>query len=83
MAFSGTPTIVHIEKSPSTRIQKSRKMARQLYEVFGGSQVTDDMLAEAALLFNENYGIWGERAAETGPFARPGKFSRIVSGSIH
>jgi hypothetical protein len=55
-------------------------MVRQVYEVFDGNQVTDDMLAEAALLFNDNYGIWGERAAETGPFAKPGKFSGIVPG---
>jgi hypothetical protein len=52
-------------------------MTRQLYEVFDGYQVTGDMLAEAALLFNENYGIWGERVAETRPFARPGRFSYI------
>ncbi|KAK9489042.1 hypothetical protein V1508DRAFT_436136 [Lipomyces doorenjongii] len=52
-------------------------MAKQLYEKFDAGQVTDDMLAEASLLFNENYGIWGKDAAILGPFAKPGSRVRL------
>ncbi|KAK9322281.1 hypothetical protein V1517DRAFT_339006 [Lipomyces orientalis] len=52
-------------------------MAKQLYEKFEGGQVTDDMLAEASVLFNENYGIWGIDAAKLGPFAKPGSRVRL------
>ncbi|KAK9482252.1 hypothetical protein V1527DRAFT_455218 [Lipomyces starkeyi] len=52
-------------------------MAKQLYEKFEGVQVTDDMLAESSVLFNENYGIWGNDAAKLGPFAKPGSRVRL------
>ncbi|KAK9241986.1 hypothetical protein V1506DRAFT_509881 [Lipomyces tetrasporus] len=52
-------------------------MAKQLYEKFEGGQVTDDMLAEASVLFNENYGIWGNEAAKLGAFAKPGSRVRL------
>ncbi|KAI9885210.1 MAG: hypothetical protein M1823_002982 [Watsoniomyces obsoletus] len=32
------------------------------YQVFESSQVTDDMLQDAARLFNANYGVWGPQA---------------------
>ncbi|KAL2417770.1 hypothetical protein ABEF95_010206 [Exophiala dermatitidis] len=34
-------------------------MAKRVFETFDGREVTDAMLTEAAVLFNENYGIWG------------------------
>ncbi|ORY17093.1 hypothetical protein BCR34DRAFT_622053 [Clohesyomyces aquaticus] len=46
-------------------------MSKIVYEKYDGSEVTDDMLAEASKLFNENYGIWGKDAAKTGAFAKP------------
>ncbi|KAJ8098965.1 hypothetical protein POJ06DRAFT_270041 [Lipomyces tetrasporus] len=52
-------------------------MAKQLYEKFEGGQVTDDMLAEASVLFNENYGIWVNEAAKLGAFAKPGSRVRL------
>jgi len=48
-------------------------MAKQIFERFDRGELTDNMLAEASQLFNENYGIWGKDAAKSGPFAKPGK----------
>ncbi len=44
-------------------------MAKQIFERFDGRELTDNMLEEAAKLFNENYGIWGENA--TNPMFTP------------
>ncbi|TQV94671.1 ankyrin repeat-containing protein [Cordyceps javanica] len=41
-------------------------MATQFYETLAGSQVPDDMLVDAAKLFNENYGTWGEGSFKPG-----------------
>ncbi|WEW59404.1 hypothetical protein PRK78_004876 [Emydomyces testavorans] len=41
-------------------------MAKQVYEIFTGDEVTDAMLDEAAKLFGENYGIWGEQSHSPG-----------------
>ncbi|RYO92146.1 hypothetical protein DL762_001804 [Monosporascus cannonballus] len=41
-------------------------MSKQLYETFDGDEVTDEMLAEAAVLFNENYGIWNKDSHKPG-----------------
>jgi hypothetical protein len=48
-------------------------MAKQVFEKFDGRELTDDMLEEAAELFNENYGIWGEDPMNPGPTPRPGR----------
>ncbi len=45
-------------------------MEEQVYRKYDAGQVTDTMLQEAAVLFSENYGVWGEQA--TGKFAKPG-----------
>ncbi|PGH29399.1 hypothetical protein GX50_07856 [[Emmonsia] crescens] len=42
------------------------KMEQKLFQTFPGDQVTDNMLGEAAKLFNENYGIWGELSHSPG-----------------
>lgn len=39
-------------------------MEQLLYEAFDGSSVTESMLLESSQLFNENYGVWNEQAAE-------------------
>ena len=50
-------------------------MEKQLFEKFNGEQVTESMLQQAATLFNENYGVWGELAAQsTGKFAKAGEW---------
>lgn len=41
-------------------------MAKQLYETFASSKVTESMLVEATTLFNENYGTWGDNSAKKG-----------------
>jgi len=46
-------------------------MEEQVYKKYDAGQVTETMLQEAAVLFSENYGVWGEQA--TGKFANPGK----------
>jgi hypothetical protein len=59
----------------SRRLRRSRlKMEKQLFEKYDGRQVTEDMLEEVLQLFSENYGIWGEQAAQAvGKFAEAGK----------
>lgn len=63
--FASQESIAIIENWPSPA--KSVDMAQQLYETFPSDQVTDEMVAGAAKMFSENYGIWGHRSA------RPGK----------
>jgi hypothetical protein len=42
-------------------------------EKFEGEMITEEMVAAAAKLFSQNYGIWGPLAAEKmGPFAKQG-----------
>jgi hypothetical protein len=48
-------------------------MAKQVFERFNGTELTDHMLEEAAQLFNENYGIWGEDPTNPRPAPKPGK----------
>jgi hypothetical protein len=50
-------------------------MEKQVYEKFSGGQVTDCMLEEAAVLFSENYGVWGKQPATAYP--KPGKSPQI------
>ena len=42
------------------------KMKQVLYEICPGDQATDAMLDDAAKLFSENYGIWGEHSHKPG-----------------
>lgn len=72
---SMTPSVLQIMLSPfkpyiestSRKPRKSPNMAKQVFERFNGTELTDRMLEEAAQLFNENYGIWGEDPANPGP----------------
>ena len=51
-------------------------MKKQLFEKYDGSQVTESMLQEASQLFGENYGTWGEHAAQAvGEFLKAGKLA--------
>lgn len=53
-------------------------MEKKLYEGFNSDDVTDDMLEEASKLFSENYGVWGEHAAQVmGKFAKAGSHVRL------
>jgi hypothetical protein len=57
-------------------------MKKQTFERYDGSEVTDSMLQEASLLFNENYGVWGKEAVKLGAFAKPGKSAQIYLASF-
>jgi hypothetical protein len=65
--------------SPRRHPRKSTlNMDQKLYEKFHGAHVTNEMLQEAAELFSENYGVWGElAAAKMGKFAKAGKHSTL------
>jgi hypothetical protein len=74
VSFSPYPDITYIEKR-SHKISKrsTLKMSKKVIQIFGMEQMNDPILQEAALLFSNNYGIWGERAKEVvGPFAKQG-----------
>jgi hypothetical protein len=60
VAFSTESAIRDTEQPLSQRPQQIPSMGKQIFERFDGREVTDDMLCEAAQLFNENYGTWGE-----------------------
>lgn len=48
-------------------------MDKLIFEKYDGKEVTDELVAEAATLFSNNYGVWGEQAAENmGSFAKAG-----------
>ncbi|CAJ2508386.1 Uu.00g134120.m01.CDS01 [Anthostomella pinea] len=66
VTFLAEPTVAVIESSWSPYKVSRVTMAKQVYETFAGSHVTDAMLVEAAKLFSENYGIWGERSHQPG-----------------
>ena len=55
VAFSVESTVRYIEKSSGPRTRKSPNMAKQVFKRFDGRELTDNMLEEAAQLFNENY----------------------------
>lgn len=61
------------ETASSSPSASRAAIANQLvYETFSNEEVSDIMVADAAQLFSENYGIWGERSA------RPGKRSGVA-----
>lgn len=47
-------------------------MAKQIFEKFDGHELTDNMLGDAAKLFNENYGTWGEDQTHPMHTPKPG-----------
>lgn len=50
-------------------------MERKIFERFDSEQVTGVLLREAAELFSQNYGIWGEQAESlVGSFAKAGMY---------
>jgi hypothetical protein len=73
VTFSVESTVQYIEKSRSLKTRESPNMAKQVFEKFGGLELTDEMLEEATQLFNENYGIWGEDPTNPRPIPKPGK----------
>lgn len=73
VAFSIDSTVRYIEKFSRRATGKSPNMAKRVFETFDGHELTDDMLDEAAQLFNENYGIWGEDPTNPGSCPKPGK----------
>ncbi|TLD19497.1 hypothetical protein E2P81_ATG07114 [Venturia nashicola] len=79
VAFTLEPQIRTIAPTPRTRRRRiPLNMDKKLYEGFKSDEVTDEMLDEAAKLFSENYGVWGEHAAErTGKFAKAGRPVRL------
>ena len=57
-------------------------MENQLFQHFAGRGVTDAMLEEAAQLFNEHYGTWGEDPTNHRSNPKPGKSFETISISI-
>ena len=57
-------------------------MAKQVFERFDGTELTDHMLEEAAQLFNENYGIWGEDPTNSMPVPKLGDPASPTVNSI-
>ncbi|KAI1075300.1 hypothetical protein F5B20DRAFT_395395 [Whalleya microplaca] len=62
VSFLPQPEVAIIERSWDT----TSKMSEQRYQIFQGSEVTNEMLVEAAKLFTDNYGIWGEQSPRSG-----------------
>ncbi len=64
VGFRAQPDVHYIESyppPPNSRPPRSRlEMSKSCFEKYNGAQVTESMLEEAAVLFSENYGVWGE-----------------------
>ncbi|KAI0203073.1 hypothetical protein F4808DRAFT_458296 [Astrocystis sublimbata] len=63
--FLPEPEIIVVE-SYAKSIQPSTEMAKQVYETFPASELSDRMLDEAAKLFNDHYGVWGPQSVHAG-----------------
>ncbi|PGH30953.1 hypothetical protein GX50_06263 [[Emmonsia] crescens] len=59
-------TVTPIDRPRNTCKYSNVKIGKQLYEIFSGDVVTEAMLSEAAKLFSENYGTWGEHSQNPG-----------------
>lgn len=81
VAFNVESTVRYIESTGRTP-RKSPNMAKQVFEIFKGTELTDNMLEEAAQLFNENYGIWGEDPTNSRPAPKPGKLGSSTLNSV-
>ncbi|KAF3063906.1 hypothetical protein GL218_02569 [Daldinia childiae] len=66
VTFLEEPEVTTIESSWASKQRNRATMIKQLYEVFSGAEVTDDMLSEAAKLFSDNYGVWGKKSPLSG-----------------
>ncbi|OCK92526.1 uncharacterized protein K441DRAFT_688416 [Cenococcum geophilum 1.58] len=56
-------------------------LTKQIFKRFNRGELTDNILAEALQLFNENYGVWGKDAAKSGPFAKPVTIEDRLTGN--
>ncbi|PGH19230.1 tartrate dehydrogenase [Polytolypa hystricis UAMH7299] len=70
------PKVAVIESPWSTPRRGVIQMSNASYQNFTGDNVTDAMLNEAAKLFNQNYGVWGEGSHS------PGKPVRLSGGRL-
>lgn len=81
--FSEHPSVQSIERfshQPNGRPRRSRLiMEKQLFEKYNEGDVTETILEEAATLFSDNYGVWGEKA---GPVAEAGSRVRLSKGRL-
>lgn len=64
--FASSPSVAFVESTSNRSITKPKVMAPQIFETFSRDEVTNDMVAQAAKLFSENYGVWGEQSAQPG-----------------
>ncbi|PGH13075.1 hypothetical protein AJ79_03912 [Helicocarpus griseus UAMH5409] len=62
--FIPEPSTATIDAAGNSRERSLFK--KQLYETFSGNQITDSILNEAAKLFSENYGTWGDHSHNPG-----------------
>ncbi|KAF2841088.1 hypothetical protein M501DRAFT_1002195 [Patellaria atrata CBS 101060] len=77
VTFILQPQIQTIAPRPR-RGRSTLNMEKKVYETFNSDEVTDEMLEEASKLFSENYGVWGEHAAQLmGKFAKAGSRVRL------
>lgn len=81
VTFRAESPVRHIENSLGEKTHKSPNMAKQVFERFDGHELTDKMLEDAATLFNENYGIWGEDPANPMYNPKPGMLVRSALNS--
>lgn len=65
--FNLEPSVDTVESSwRNIPRNSSVKMHKQVYETFTREEVTDAMLDEAAELFSEHYGTWGDHSHNPG-----------------
>lgn len=66
--FAKQPSVRNVESIWTASASGSLSMADQRFQTFASNEVSDEMMREAATLFSENYGIWGERSEKSGEY---------------
>lgn len=82
VTFRVESTVRYIENSLGQKTQKSPNMAKQVFERFEWHELTDNMLEDAAKLFNENYGVWGEDPTNPMHTPKPGMQGRPALNAL-
>ncbi|KAI0403465.1 hypothetical protein F4802DRAFT_290549 [Xylaria palmicola] len=74
---------VRFDPGQRPRRRPSPTMATEIFQEFQAEQVTDAMLANAANLFGEHYGIWGTPPeGHSGAFGKPGHRVRMSASRL-
>ncbi|MCJ1428456.1 hypothetical protein MMC29_006366 [Sticta canariensis] len=82
VTFTVESKVRYIEESAGRKTRKWPNIVKQLFERFDGRELTDNMLQEAAQLFNDHYGIWGKDPTNPRPAPKPGSREKLSKNRL-